>query len=260
MIGKCRTPENLTIGSHEPVQTGRATPLGTRGSLHTSVLVHIRSCIRLSISLSSPTDGECTHTCPQPTLREKRKDVSAVWVPLHSASPHLPAAPPPVPRPPPRPRRAPATPARAPLGRPFSRAGCSRLLLTPPGAKALSFNPITHIFLSRQGRWLRGPGVNECTTLHTLAGPRSRQSSVGLTRGAGRVARGPCSDLAQSGLVQKPQGRLHCCREQVCVSVAGRVACHPQRTGRRQRQESSVSLALKSGKTNNKTPAWPHFL
>lgn len=201
------------------------------------------------------------------TLAPSRRSVKSVRMSLQSGS--LSTRPPLIsllpllqsPAPPPRPRRAPATtPARAPLGRPFSRAGCSRLLLTPPGAKALSFNPITHIFLSRQGRWLRGPGVNECTTLHTLAGPRSRQSSVGLTRGAGRVARGPCSDLAQSGLVQKPQGRLHCCREQVCVSVAGRVACHPQRTGRRQRQESSVSLALKSGKTNNKTPAWPHFL
>ena len=164
MIGKCsRTPENLTIGSHEPVQTGRATPLGTRGSLHTSVLVHIRSCICLSISLSSPTDGERTHTCPQPTLREKRKDLSAVWPPLHSASPHLPAAPPPVscapPIPPPAAPQTPLrTPAWAPLGRPYPWPRCSRLLLTPAGARAWSFNPITHIFLSRQGRWLRGPG------------------------------------------------------------------------------------------------------
>lgn len=94
MIGKCsRTPENLTIGSHEPVQTGRATPLGTRGSLHTSVLVHIRSCVRLSISLSSPTDGERTHTCPPPTLRENRKDLSAVWPPSPLGLPSSPCCP-----------------------------------------------------------------------------------------------------------------------------------------------------------------------
>ena len=140
MIGKCsRTPENLTIGSHEPVQTGRATPLGTRGSLHTSVLVHIRSCICLSISLSSPTDGERTHTCPQPTLREKRKDLSAVWPPLHSASPHLPAAPPPVScapssllRPPhPTPRRATNAPAYTSLGSSGAAVSLAPMLQAP---------------------------------------------------------------------------------------------------------------------------------
>ena len=44
------------------------------------------------------------------------------------------------------------------------------------------------------------------------------------------------------------------------MSVAWREACHPPRTGRRQHQGSSIILALKSGKTNNKNLAQPHLL
>ena len=222
------------MDSHKPVQISRGTPWVHTG-LYTPVHPPICSCIHLSTSHSCPPTGS-THTgSPRTSLQERPTDLSRSGPVCPRPALHTQLC-----------KRS-ATPAWAPLG-PDPGPRCSGLLLTQqePG---LSIQSHTSSCLDKAAG-CQGPGVNEFTALRTLA-PPGAGGALGANPGSpGTPAQTrhspPGSSRSRSGESGRSQGRVR-------VSAAGRVACHPRRTGRQHRQEPSIILALKSGKTNNKT-------
>lgn len=161
IIGKRgRTSETLAVGCHEPAQTGSSLPQYIWVSVHI-IHVDINLFISLSfLSLSLLPRIECSHLSPTRPGRGPHcvegvrfllgsRLLSTGHTSYHSCPLCLPA----VTQTPclhqPRPPSA--------QGESDSWPQSSGLLLTPAGAPAWSLNPITHIFLSRRGRWLPGP-------------------------------------------------------------------------------------------------------
>lgn len=183
IVKRGRTPENLTIGSREPVQTGSGTAPRVGTSLCTSVRRNTHWTIRTPICHPVPSESRRTHA-PSPAPRSRPGPVPSLHGPsLYHFCPswplcllwghkhpclHQPGLPPPLPAPGPR---APGC--------------CSPQQELQPRLRIRSH---TSSCLDK-ATGCQGPGVNEFTALHSLARPRS----PGQPWGAG----GPRSDLAQ---------------------------------------------------------------
>lgn len=91
IVKRGRIPENLTIGSREPVQTGLGTAPRVGTSLCTSVRGNTHWTIRPPICHSVPSESRRTHA-PSPAPREKRKAPVLARSPLSMAHPCITSA------------------------------------------------------------------------------------------------------------------------------------------------------------------------